>query len=118
MTEWWTVSDAGMIGGIGGGALGLLGAGLGCAAGVLVPRGRGKPVVMGLLALLTVLGVALAVAAGVALASSQPYHVWYPLALGGGMLVFSVTPLIFIVPRMYRQAEARRLQAEELRRAS
>lgn len=118
MTEWWSGSDAGLIGGIGGSVLGILGGILGTLAGVLVPRGKGKPIVLGLLALMALLGLALAVAAGVALSYSQPYHVWYPMALGGGVLVFTFVPLLLVIPRLYRQAEARRLQAEELRRSS
>jgi hypothetical protein len=116
MTPWWTEQSAGWVGAIGGSANGLLGAVVGTIAGVWGPRGKGKRVVYALFAMAVVGGVA-ALAVGLyALAVGQPYSVWYPLVLLGGMdtLLFGVlTP---VVRRVYRQAEARRLEAEELRR--
>lgn len=68
-------------------------------------------------ALFVLIGVMSLAAGIVALVVRQPYHVWYPLVLGG--VILSVVPgcLLPVIRMRYRQAEARRMQAEELRRA-
>ena len=71
---------------------------------------------LGVHATLFIAGALSLVAGLVALASGQPYHVWYPLVLLGGIptLVFG-----FLWPAMrqrYIQAEQRALAAEEIRR--
>jgi hypothetical protein len=53
----------------------------------------------------------------VALAQRQPYAVWYPLVLGGGLLTVLFPFILIPVRQRYRQADMRRLQAEEFRRA-
>jgi hypothetical protein len=48
----------------------------------------------------------------------QPYAVWYPLVLVGGLsslLIGTLWPTV--IRTAYRQAEIRRLEAEELRRS-
>jgi hypothetical protein len=56
-------------------------------------------------------------AAGVAAVMlAQPYHVWFPALLIGAILTFVMGPLLPLAVRGYRQAEARRMEAEELRR--
>lgn len=114
--EWWSQQMAGLIGGLGGGGFGALGGILGAAAGILAPRGRGKPVIVGAMTSIVVIGVAALVSGIVAVTGGQPYHVWYPLVLIGGILTVVVGSLIPVVMLRYRQAEARRLDAEELRR--
>jgi hypothetical protein len=50
----------------------------------------------------------------VALLSGQPYGVWYGLLMGGaiGLVVLgSISPMAVMA---YRQAEARKMQAEDL----
>jgi hypothetical protein len=47
----------------------------------------------------------------------QPYHVWYPLALAGFILTFVCGGLLPVLLLRYRQAEARRMQAQDLRRS-
>jgi len=48
---------------------------------------------------------------------AQPYAVWYPLLLAGCLDVMVFSILLPIILRGYRQAEARQLEAEELRRS-
>ncbi len=68
---WWTDSQAGWIGGIGGTVIGLLGA----VGGLLASRGRARRVVLASLYVLTFLA-GLAAATGVlALVREQPYSV-------------------------------------------
>jgi hypothetical protein len=116
MTPWWTQESAGWIGAIAGGGNGLLGAAIGAIAGVFGPRGKGKRLVYTLFAFALVGGIA-ALATGLyALVVGQPYVVWYPMVLLGAMNTLLFTILTPVVRRVYRHAEARRMEAEELRR--
>ncbi len=117
MTEWWSAQVAGMIGGIGGGGLGSLCGLLGALAGWLAPQGKGKALVLGGFGLMILIGVASLCVGIVALTLGQPYHVWYPLCLIGFILSLVPGILLPVIRMRYRQAEARRLEAEQLRRA-
>ena len=116
MSEWWPIQSTGMIFGIAGGACGVLGGIFGTAVGVLVPRGRGKPFVYCCLALLCSIAIS-SIGLGVtALVIGQPRHVWMWPTLLGVIMLTSVLPSGLMIPRWYRQAEQRRLEAAELRR--
>lgn len=115
MSDWWTQAQAGLVGGIGGSVLGVLGGTLGAMAGVLAPRGKGKAIVLGGMVVLALAGV---VATGIgvcAMIAKQPYHVWYPLLLGGGIGTIVLGSLIPVVRMRYKQAERRKLDAEGIR---
>jgi MFS family permease len=117
MNPWWSAYAGNWIGAIGGSAIGVLGGILGLAAGWLAPRGRGKGVIFAGFGFMLVVG-AIALCAGlVALATGQPRYVWYPLVLIGGIILIVVPFQLPALRGRYRQAELRRLQAEELRRA-
>lgn len=118
MSEWWTPVQAGWIGGIGGSAVGVVGAVVGGLSGYLVPRGKCKGLVLGLMVAGVCAGLAALVTGIVAVSIDQPYHVWYPLALLGTIPTLVLGPMVPVVMMRYRQAEARRLEAEELRRSS
>src|SRR5262249_34168178 len=94
--------------------LGCVGGLVGGLAGVLAPRGRAKALVLGSFWALFVTSAVLLVAGVIALRAGQPYAVWYGLGLAGliGVLVLGYNgPQI---PRAYRQAEERRMQAQDL----
>ncbi|HLO42115.1 MAG TPA: hypothetical protein VK176_13900 [Phycisphaerales bacterium] len=111
MAAWWS-SEVGMyVGAIGGSAVGLLGGVLGTMMGVLAPRGKAKGLVLGLHTGLVVLGVCTSITGIVALSIGQPYHVYYPLLLGGGILAIVLGSLLPVVRMRYRQAEQRKLDA-------
>lgn len=114
--EWWTAQQAGIIGGIGGAAIGMVGAAIGSMS-FLIVRGKGKPVIVGVMASMVLLGVVLLVAGVVAAVQGQPKHVYYPLLLGGFIASCVFGTLTPVVVMRYRAAEVRRLQAEELRRS-
>ncbi len=117
MTEWWTVQQSGLIGGIGGAVVGILGGVIGTLAGAFARKGKLKPVVMALLTLLIVVCAAALLVGVTALVMKQPYHVWYPLMLIGFIGSTVGATMIPVMRNVYRQAEHRRFEAEQLRRA-
>ncbi len=103
------------VGSAGGTVVGVWGAALGVAGGVLAPKGKGRPLVFGLLGVGLVVGL-LAVGFGlVALAADQPYPVWYGPTLCGAMLVGLSVPFIFVMRHQYREVELRKMRADELK---
>ena len=105
--QWWSGPQAGLIGGIGGGALGCVGA----LIGTLCWLGRARRLVMGLLVGMIVVGV-LSLAAGVvALIQSQPYAVYYPCLLVGGRCTVLAPVQFRNVARRYEEIELRKMQA-------
>src|SRR6185295_11169350 len=108
MDAWWTQQTGILIGAIGGPGLGILGAAIGVAGGVFAPRGKGKGFVLGTMTALVILGAAALIAGIVAVIQKQPYHVWYPLVLEGGISVFVFGFLLPVMRMRYRQAEQRR----------
>ncbi len=117
MTEWWSGTNAAYIGAIGGSAVGILGAVIGCMAAMWVPKGMHRGLVLGLMGSLAAGGVAMLLIGIAAVVASQPYHVWYPLVLCGAILGLVCGINLPIVAMRYRQAEARRMDAEALRRS-
>jgi hypothetical protein len=93
---------------------------LGCAAGLfgglagwLGPRGQARTLVLGSFWFLFVTSAVLLAAGVVAFRAGQPYAVWYGLGLAGliGVLVLGLNgPQLH---RWYRQAEERRMQAQD-----
>ncbi|MEZ6242418.1 MAG: hypothetical protein R3B57_05185 [Phycisphaerales bacterium] len=117
MTEWWTAQEAGLIGGIGGAAIGVIFGGIGGGVGgPLAAMGKAKTLVLAIFALGIALGVACLGVGVVALSLGQPSHVWYVPLLAGVLLCSIMGPLFFAVRQRYRQHEQRKLAAEELRR--
>ncbi len=116
MIEWWNAHDGNLYGAIGGSVLGVVGGCLGAAAGVLAPRGKRRGLVMGAMWVVLVAELIMLAAGLVAVIQGQPYHVWYPLVLCGGIVTLVLGPLIPVVNMRYRQAEARRMDAEGIRR--
>lgn len=94
--------------------LGVLGGSWGALVGTLAPRGKAKGLVLGSLALLLTASLACLIAGIVALASRQPYGVWYGLLLAGVIGVFVLGPLSPLAFAAYRQAETRKLEARDL----
>lgn len=116
MNEWWTSQDSALIGAIGGSAVGVLGGLFGTVVGLCAPKGIARGPVLGSQLALAAVGVLMLIAAVVALLGNQPYHVWFPLMLGGTLLGALMGGLYPVVRARYMQAEARRMDAESLRR--
>ncbi len=113
-SPWFT--NYGLAGAILGGGAGILGGVYGSLLGVCGPRGWAKTVVLGLNWVAVLLGLGLLGAGLVALGTGQPYGVWYPMTLSGGILCVVMGCLLPVARMVYRQADQRRLQAEEFRR--
>lgn len=105
--QWFSSRRAGLMGGIGGGLLGLWGA----LIGVLASRGKARAFVLGSANVLLVIGIASLVGGIVALASSQPYVVYYPLLLIGIILVFVISKLRGTLAARYEEIELKRMQS-------
>lgn len=116
MIEWWTAEHAAMIGAIGGSLVGVIGGVFGTVVGLCAPRGIARGPVLATHAVLVVLGGVVLVAGVAAAVLGQPSHVYFPLLLGGLILSVVMGPLLPVVRARYRQAEARKLEAESLRR--
>ncbi len=111
---WFT--NYGLAGAILGGGAGVLGGVYGSLLGVCAPRGRARGLVLGLNWAAMLLGAVLLTAGLVALGMGQPYGVWYPMTLSGAILTIVMGCLLPVARLVYRQADLRRLQAEEFRR--
>lgn len=104
---WWNDRQAGLIGGIVGSGLGILGA----AIGWLGSTGRARGFVLGALKAIAYLGVGAVALGGLALASGQPYAVYYPLFLLGTITAALGLSLPRSMSKRYVELELRRMQA-------
>lgn len=109
--QWWTSSQAGALGGTFGALIGCIGA----MMGWLVSKGRARRAVIATMTALIVLGILQLGLGAVSLAYSQPYHVWFPLVLGGVLDVALFGPLLFVARRRYQDIELRRMRALDAR---
>jgi hypothetical protein len=117
MDPWWTQQQAGWIGGLAGGGIGLLGGLVGALGGIFAPRGRLRGLVFSLIYFsLGVGGVGLAVGLA-AVVLKQPFWVFYVPLLIGIVSVGSFGATLLVLRQRYREAELRRLAAEEFRRS-
>ncbi len=110
VTPWWSGATAAWIGGVGGSVIGLCGALLGVLAGT----GRGRRLVLVFVPVMIVLGIAAAAAGVIALTLGQPYAVYYPLLLGGGIVAFVFGFNYPFVIQRYRQLEFRKMHAADV----
>lgn len=116
MNEPWFSPEIGtyfgaLAGGIGGALAGILGA----VGGFLAPKGKGKSLVVGGMCFFFVFGVCSLAVGLAAVIQGQPYGIWYPFTLVGGLFAVIMGALLPVVLRSYRQADERRLRAEEFR---
>ena len=107
---WWNARTAGYIGGFAGGFIGLLGA----LIGFLTARGRSKGFVMAALNAMLVIGAAALVIGGFAVMQAQPYAVFYPLLLLGGICTALALVLRKPLKLAYQNREMRKLQSMDM----
>jgi hypothetical protein len=109
MAEPWF--DAIRWGWLPGTLLGVLGGLWGSLAGVLAPQGKARFLVLGLGWLFLGMSLVLLAAGLTALASGQPYGVWYGLGLAGVIGTVVLGCLLPISRNRYREAKERRTLA-------
>jgi MFS family permease len=117
MTHWWTPETGTYLGAFGGAGLGLVGAIVGTLCGYLVPRNKGRGIVLGMLGAMVLIGVGLLSTGVVALVFGQPDHVWYPPTLMGFISAAVGTPLFFVLRARYVGMEQKKMDAELLRKS-
>lgn len=100
---WWSARTAGYIGGISGAFIGILGA----LIGLLTARGRSRRFVMTALNAILFIGVAALAMGGIAVWQAQPYAVFYPLLLLGGICTVLSLVIRKPVKKAYRSREMR-----------
>jgi hypothetical protein len=83
-------------------------------AGLLAVQGKARSLVLGFGDLLETLAVGLLAAGVIALLTGQPYGVWYGLGLAGLIGVLVLPFNLRELRKRYREAEERRMQAEDL----
>ncbi len=96
-----------LVGGIGGTLGGLLGA----LVGTLTPRGKAKRLVVGGFVLFIFVGIILLAVGLYALVSGQPYAIFYPMLLCGGIFCAVMGGLLPVVLKRYREAGKNRAAA-------
>jgi len=106
-SQWWSEPKSGLIGGIFGSLVGVLGAAIGCLSGMR----KAKHLTLGLFAFTITMGAIALIAGLVAVTCRQPWHVYYPLLLGGIIDVAVLGGNLLPVLRRYQADELRRLQA-------
>ncbi|HSW10660.1 MAG TPA: hypothetical protein VLK32_07120, partial [Bacillota bacterium] len=106
---WFSESTGHMLGAWLGASAGVLMGTHGALTGLLLPRGKGKRVVLSAILVFLAAGT-LSLGTGLyALLTGQPYHVWYPFMLVGGILLLVEGPAWFGVRTLYRQVELDRM---------
>ena len=109
--EWFDARTGNMGGGIGGTLMGCYGALFGILCGILVPLGKGKRLLYGMILFAFVMGVFSLVVGITAVFCGQPYHVWYPFVLLGGITIFVFPAPYLTIRQQYAQVELRKMQA-------
>ena len=108
--QWFSNRNAGLLGGIGGALLGIWGA----LIGVLSSRGKARHFVLGSAKALFVIGIASVVGGVAAVATAQPYAVYYPLLLIGIILVFVFGKMRGNLSARYEQLEMKKMQSMDV----
>lgn len=105
---------AAYFGGVGGSVVGVIGGVLGSCS-YFVQKGQGRRWILGAYTAMVCFGVACLSVGLYAVATGQPYGIWYPLVLIGlcSSLVFG--SLLPVIRHQYRLAEQRKIDAAGLR---
>jgi hypothetical protein len=108
--QWIGNRTAGLLGAFGGGLIGLWGA----LIGVLASRGKARRFVLASANALFVIGISSLVGGVAALATAQPYALYYPLLLIGIVLVAVFGKMRGSLSARYEQLELKRMQSMDV----
>jgi len=114
---WFSPEFGNNLGAYAGSGIGILGGIVGSLCGVLVPKGKGKHILLPLMLAFAVLGVLLLLTGIVAMVLSQPFNVYFTFLLIGFILATVFGTLTPVMRKLYRVAEERQLEADALRRS-
>jgi hypothetical protein len=104
-------------GGLGGGLLGLSGAVLGAITAMLAPKGKSRGFILSVFTFMKWVGVVNLVIGLYAVYEWQPYGIWYPLVLIGGLFTLLFSLLRPIVCKRYQEVEQQQMNSGILRQA-
>ncbi len=104
---WWTDRQAGLFGGIAGSTVGILGGIIGTLAGLA----KAPSLVKTLMKIIITSGIVCLIMGLVALYMSQPYGVYYPLLLLGGITTFVLGFNYRNICKRYEFVEIRKMEA-------
>lgn len=108
--QWFSNRSAALLGAIGGSLIGLWGA----MIGIVSARGKARGFALGSANALFVIGMISLVGGVVALATAQPYAVFYPLLLIGIIVVVVFGKLRGSLTARYEQLELKRMQSMDV----
>ncbi len=115
MTEWWTMQQGIYFGAYGGATVGATVGLLGAIIGISAARGKLGRWAVTAIAVAASIGLVGAMAGVTALLLAQPYHVYYPLLMVGGIVALVCGCNVPSMLAMVRAAEQRRMAAREFR---
>jgi hypothetical protein len=107
---WWGNGTASWLGGVLGPLLGIMGAIVGTLSGM----GRGRKVAIGICWFMIVFGSVCLAAGSVAVATSQPYVVYFPLLLIGVLSTVIMSSVLPSTRKRFEDAELRRMTAMDV----
>lgn len=104
-SNWWSPQLSALLGGIGGSLIGCCGGLIGCLAGL----GKARRFVLAMTKTFIALGIVLTLAGIAAVVCQQPYAVWYPLLLLGGIMTLVCGVNLYPIKKRYDDLEIRRM---------
>ena len=107
---WFNPGWLGLLGGF----VGILGALVGILAGIFIPKGKAKELVLGVNTFAFTVGFISLVVGIIAYFSGQPYGIWYGFGLCGLISTVLSGTFFFVFRHEYRKAELRKSMSEDL----
>lgn len=112
---WFDVSTGIWIGALGGSLLGIIGGTLGAIASKLAPKGKCRGLILNTMKILIAIGILFLITGIIAFFVGQPYHVWYPLTLLGGIASFVIPFPYLQIKKMYTASELKKMYIDDMK---
>jgi len=112
MEIWFSESTANIIFPIIGGGLSILFGLYGTFGGIFAPKGKFKRLILSAAIAFIAIGAIMLITGLFALISKQPYHVWYPFILTGGIILPILVPNYFILKKRFSKIEVGKAEPE------